>query len=121
LNERVHSFDEAVEFFLALLEKKQEFPFKVQKRLDMLDKNLIKLTNFCDSLDVPTTNNLIEGYFSASLQKGWKRRFKTVDGINKHLKLYQMKLQDLLNISQVTIVGVFTSVAFALGHNHILF
>lgn len=112
---KIRPFQEIIELFIDLLENKEQYSPIIQKRLESLDKNLVELTAFCEGLDMPTTNNLIEGYFSSTLQKAWKRRMKTIKGLSNHLKLYQIKVQGLLEQTTHTIIEAFVSVASIIG------
>ena len=77
----VRSFPEIVENLIQLLEKKDDFSPIVQKRLEMIDKNFVKLTNFCEWHKIPTTSNAIENYFSSTLKMAWKKLMRTVKGL----------------------------------------
>ena len=47
--------EESEEFVRAI----DEYSPELQKRLKMMDKKFINLTNFCESQNIPTTNNFL--------------------------------------------------------------
>ena len=104
---QVRSFPEIVDNLVQLLEKIEEYPPVVQKRLKMLDKNFVSLTNFCEWNKIPTTSNAIENYFSSTLKMAWKKLMRTVKGLKNHLKLIQMKHQNILSQANITIIDAF--------------
>lgn len=112
---KIRPFQEIIELLMDLLENKEQYNPIIQKRLESLDKNLITLTTFCEGYDIPTTNNIMEGYFSSSLQMSWKRKMRTTKGLRNHLKLYQMKVQGLLEKTTHTVIETFVSVAMIIG------
>ena len=86
---------------LDLIENIEKFPVNVQKRLKMMDKMFITLTNFCGSNLIPTTNNIVENYFFRTLNMDWKKRMRTNKGFLFHLKLHAIRLNGIF--SQVTL------------------
>lgn len=75
---------------IANLEKVEQeigfFPKKVQARIKMIRKNFQRFTLFQENPLVPPTNNTIEQYNSATLQKTEKKRFRTVESAELRLK-----------------------------------
>jgi hypothetical protein len=106
----VRSFPEIVENLIQLLEKKDDFSPIVQKRLEMIDKNFVKLTNFCEWHKIPTTSNAIENYFSSTLKMVWKKLMRTVKGLKNHLKLMNMKHQKILAQTKITVIDAFFAI-----------
>jgi len=49
---------------LDMMEDMDKFPVNIQKRLNMMDKIFLNLTNFCESGLIPTTNNVWKIVFS---------------------------------------------------------
>lgn len=106
-NRRVRFFSDIVENLTQLLVNIEQYSPIIQKRLIMIDKNFVQLTNFCEGHNIPTTSNGVENYFSSTLKLGWKRLMRTVNGLKNHLKLMRMKHQDLLSQSEFTIIEAF--------------
>ncbi len=46
-----------------MIEDIDKYPVNIQKRLNMMDKMFLNLTNFCESGLIPATNNVVENYF----------------------------------------------------------
>jgi hypothetical protein len=59
---------------LDLIEDIEEFPVEIQKRLNMMDKMFLNLTNFCESGLIPTTNNVVENYFFKNSEHGLEKK-----------------------------------------------
>jgi len=106
-NRRVRFFSDIVENLTQLLVNIEQYSPIIQKRLIMIDKNFVQLTNFCEGHNIPTTSNGVENYFSSTLKLGWKRIMRTVKGLKNHLKLMQMKHQVRLLQSPLTIIEAF--------------
>jgi hypothetical protein len=90
---QVRTYFDIVEHQLDLMENIDEYSPELQKRLKMMDKKFIDLTNFCESQNIPTTNNFIENYFFRTLNTNWKKRMRTDKGLINHLKLQFMRIQ----------------------------
>lgn len=103
-------YEEIVDNMLDLLSIIEEFPLEVQKRLKMIDKIFLKLTNFCDSEIIPKTNNIVENYFFRTLNMDWKKRMKTDVGFLNHLKLQSIRISGTLNEVKMTIIDVFCAI-----------
>lgn len=77
---------------LAKLEKEiKYFPDKLQKRIKSIRKNLDKLSLFQENVLVPATNNNIEQYYSATLQKTNKKKFRNNESLDLKLKIVREK------------------------------
>lgn len=94
---RIRSFEEIMDLLLNLIERIEKFPIALQNRLKMMDKIFLKLTNFCDSNLIPTTNNGVENYFFRTLNMDWKKRMKTEEGFLLHLKLQAIRLNGVIS------------------------
>jgi transposase-like protein/GTP cyclohydrolase I len=103
----VRAFPDIIENLVRLLESKDNYGPIVQKRLEMIDRDFVKLTSFCEWHKIPTTSNAIENYFSSTLKMGWKKLMRTVKGLKNHLKLMQMKQQEILSQTNITIIDAF--------------
>lgn len=67
------------------------FPKKAQKRIKKIRKNLDKLTLFQENPLIPPTNNNIEQYYSATLQKTAKKKSRNQQSIELKLKILREK------------------------------
>ncbi len=63
------------------------FPKKVRKRIRMIRKNIKYLTLFQENPLVPPTNNTLEQYYSATLQKTEKKKFRCNESLQLKLKI----------------------------------
>ena len=86
---------------LDMIEDIDKYPVNIQKRLNMMDKMFLNLTNFCESGLIPATNNVVENYFFRTLNMDWKKRMRTDEGFLFHLKLHAIRLKGIF--SQVTL------------------
>jgi len=80
---------------LRLLEKIEKesflYPKKLKKRIKRIRENLDKFTVFQENSLVPPTNNNAEHYFSATLQKAAKKRFRSEKFLTARLDLFKAK------------------------------
>lgn len=67
------------------------FPDNLQKRIRFIRKNLDKLSLFQENSLVPATNNNIEQYYSATLQKTNKKKFRNNESLDLKLKIVREK------------------------------
>lgn len=67
------------------------FPDKLQKRIKSIRKNLDKLSLFQENSLVPATNNNVEQYYSATLQKTNKKKFRNNESLDLKLKIVREK------------------------------
>lgn len=67
------------------------FPKKVQNRIKKIRKNLGKLTLFQENPLIPPTNNNIEQYYSATLQKTAKKKSRSQQSMQLKLKILREK------------------------------
>jgi len=72
------------------------FPKKVQNRIKKIRRNLDKLTLFQENPLVQPTNNNIEQYYSATLQKTAKKRFRNTESLQLKLKIIREKWNQTL-------------------------
>jgi len=73
---------------LAKLEREISFfPKKVKKRIKMIIKNIDHLTLFQDNPLVSPTNNVLEQYYSATLQKTEKKKFRCIESLHLKIKI----------------------------------
>jgi hypothetical protein len=107
---KIRTYEEIMDNMLNLLSNIEEFPLEVQKRLKMIDRLFLKLTNFCDSELIPKTNNIVENYFFRTINMDWKKRMKTDAGFLNHLKLQSIRISGVLNEVKMTIIDVFCAI-----------
>lgn len=72
------------------------FSDKLQKRIKSIRKNLDKLSLFQENPLVPATNNNIEQYYSATLQKTNKKKFRNNESLDLKLKIVREKWNQTL-------------------------
>jgi hypothetical protein len=84
---------ESAEYYLIRIEKvlKAFFPKKLKERIKYVRKHWNKFTTFYNHDNVPPTNNGIEQYFSATLQKTSKKRFRTKKSTQLRLNIFKAK------------------------------
>jgi transposase-like protein len=89
---------------LKILEKLEReigfFPEKIQKRIKMIRENIDKLTLFQENPLVPPTNNTLEQYYSATLQKTKKKRFRSNLSLDLKLKIVRERWNKTLEYLQ---------------------
>jgi len=104
---KIRSFAKIMEHQLNLMENINQFSPKLQKRLEMMSKKFVDLTNFCGTHNIPTTNNAIENYFFRTLNMNWKRRMRTDEGLINNLKLQAMRIHGVFSDVKITIPNLF--------------
>jgi hypothetical protein len=104
---KIRSFTEIENHQLELMENIDQFSPVLQKRLKMMNKKFVTLTNFCGAHNIPTTNNAIENYFFRTLNMNWKRRMRTDEGLINNLKLQGMRIHGMFSVVKFTIPDVF--------------
>lgn len=80
-------------------------PNRAKKRLKMILKNKDKLTLFQRNHQVPPTNNTIEQYHSATLQKTEKKIFRSLDSLKKKLLILREKWNGTLQKNDFDFMG----------------
>jgi len=83
------------------------FDKPVPKRLCKIEKDWEKFSIFYFVKGTPSTNNLLENYYSPSLKTQRKKALRTERGINNHIKLSKMKRAGLIINSGKTILQMF--------------
>ena len=87
---------ESLEILKKLVREISFFPKQVQKRIKRIRKNLDKLTLFQENPLIPPTNNTIEQYYSATLQKTKKKKFRCKESLHLKLKITREKWNQTL-------------------------
>lgn len=87
---------ESLEILKKLVREISFFPKQVQKRIKRIRKNFDKLTLFQENPLIPPTNNTIEQYYSATLQKTKKKKFRCKESLHLKLKITREKWNQTL-------------------------
>ena len=103
----LNSLENAKYNFNKLMENLRTYDEVVQKRLWMINKHWLNLTLFHYLPEAPATNNPIESYYSKSLKTDNKKQFRTDKGIEKQIKLTEMRRLNLLKKPQKTFFELF--------------
>lgn len=82
-----HSKQETLEKLKKLERERGYFPKKAQARIKKISENLERFTLFQENPLVPPTNNTMEQYYSATLQKTEKKKFRMLEGAKLKLKI----------------------------------
>lgn len=88
--------EESLEILAKLEREISFFPKQVQKRIKKIKKNFDKFTLFQNNPLVPPTNNTLEQYYSATLQKTNKKKFRCEEGLHLKLKIVREKWNQTL-------------------------
>src|SRR3989338_1145674 len=94
------------------------YPKSVRKRIRMIRKNIDFLTLFQENPLVPPTNNVLEQYYSATLQKTEKKRFRCGESLDLKLKIVREKWNktlDCLSFNFLSFLQFFARVCFFFG------
>tara|TARA_Y100000310_G_C20625082_1_gene785399 strand:+ start:233 stop:1540 length:1308 start_codon:yes stop_codon:yes gene_type:complete len=105
-NLKMRPYNGSVQVFNKLVDEYDDFPDKVQKRLDMISKNWKNLMMFHNFKDAPATNNAIENYFSTSLKTHQKKQYTSDEGIERQMKLSWMKRAGMLKYEGKTLLQI---------------
>lgn len=108
---------------LEILEKLEReigfFPKQVQKRIKKIRRNLDKLTPFQENPLIPPTNNNIEQYYSATLQKTNKKRFRSEESLKLKLNIVREKWNKTignLKFNFLEFLQLFAKIHYFFGH-----
>lgn len=107
-----YTLEEAKKKFEKVKQLKQYYPKLLQKRIDKIEKNWEHYTLFLVDRNVPPTSNLAEQYFSSTLQRSEKKKFRSDDSLNEFLKIERLKKRGMLSallcgLSFIEILGLF--------------
>jgi len=100
-------YKQARRIFNALMSEKASFGMNIQDRLDLIEKRWDNLTAFYFVDGAPATNNKLENYYSKTLKKDHKKQFRTDDGVERHLKLHEMKGAGMIDRCKNTLLDKF--------------
>ena len=100
-------YKQAKRIFNTLMREKDSFGVNIQNRLDLIEKRWDNLTAFYFVDGAPATNNKLENYYSKTLKKDHKKQFRTDGGIERHLKLHEMKGAGMIDRCKNTLLDKF--------------
>mgnify|MGYP001197958216 CR=1 FL=1 len=103
-----HTLNKAKKKFDFVRRLRSYYPKKVQEWIDKIEGGWEHYTLFLVDRNVPPTTNWIEQYFSSTLQRSEKKKFRNIDSVNEFLKIQRIKQS-----------GVFLSLISVLGLNFI--
>ena len=90
------------------------YPKPIQKLLDRIKGNWTHYTLFLIDKNVPPTSNLIEQYFSSTLQRSDKKEFRNINSLNEFIRLERMKKSGIFprlitdtGLNFIAIIGIF--------------
>jgi len=86
----------------------------IQKLIDRIEVDWTHYTLFLADKNVPPTSNLIEQYFSSTLQRSDKKKFRNVNSLHEFIRMERMKKSGILprlitesGLNFITIIGIF--------------
>ena len=85
------SLDSANRKFNTLYNRKEYLPPKIKNYLENFKKDKNKLFNYIENNLIPKTNNWIEGFYKHTMEKYYKTRFITSEGIDMYLNLSEIR------------------------------
>ena len=105
-NLELRTYYEALKNFKDLLAKIDSFETAVRRRLMKIEEYWPKLTAFYLFDNAPSTNNVLENYYSVSLKTHRKKQLK-VTGIEDQMKLSALKRSGIFGRPQRTLLDAF--------------
>ena len=103
-----HTLNKAKKKFDSVKMLRGYYPKELQKWIDKIEEDWGHYTLFLVDRNVPPTSNFIEQYYSSTLQRSEKKKFRNLDSLNGFLKIQRIKHS-----------GLFLSLISALGLNFI--
>jgi len=103
-----HTLNKAKKKFDSVKMLRGYYPKELQKWIDKIEEDWGHYTLFLVDRNVPPTSNFIEQYYSSTLQRSEKKKFRNLDSLNGFLKIQRIKQS-----------GLFLSLISALGLNFI--
>lgn len=102
---RKHTLNKASKKFNFVKRLRSYYPKKVQEWIDKIEEDWEHYTLFLVDRNVPPTSNLIEQYFSSTLQRSEKKKFRNLDSLNEFLRIQRIKQSGVL-LSLVSVLGL---------------
>jgi len=93
-----YTMEEAKKKFEKIKLLKSLYPKPTRARISKLEKEWEHYTLFLVDKNVPPTSNLAEQYYSSTLQRSEKKKFRNEETINKFLKIERLKKAGILPI-----------------------
>lgn len=93
-----YTVEEAKKKFEKIKLLKSFYPKPVQARINKIEKEWEHYILFLVDRNVPPTSNLAEQYYSSTLQRSEKKKFRNEETINKFLKIERLKKAGILPI-----------------------
>lgn len=88
---QVNTLSEANRKFNTLYNRRDYLPEDMSNYIENLKKDQPKLFNYLENDKIPKTNNLIEGFYKHTMEKYYKKRFITSEGIDMFLDLSEIR------------------------------
>lgn len=109
-----YTLEEAEKKFNFVKTLKHTYPNSLQKLIDKIEKDWEHYILFLVDKNVPPTSNGIEQYFSSTLQRSEKKKFRSEESLAEFLRIERIKKADsflslisLLGLNFIEIIGLF--------------
>ena len=90
------------------------YPKPIPKLIDRIEVDWAHYTLFLVDKNVPPTSNLIEQYFSSTLQRSDKKEFRNINSLNEFIRLERIKKSGIFprliteaGLNFIAIIGIF--------------
>lgn len=100
-----HTLNKAKKKFDFVKMLRSYYPKELQKWIDKIEEDWEHYTLFLVDESVPPTSNFIEQYYSATLQRSEKKKFRNLESLNEFLKIQRIK-QSGLFLSLISVLGL---------------
>jgi len=100
-----HTLNKARKKFDSVKRLGSYYPKKVQEWIDKIEEDWEHYTLFLVDRNVPPTTNWIEQYFSSTLQRSEKKKFRNLESLNEFLKIQRIKQSGVL-LSLISVLGL---------------
>ena len=84
---------------------KNYYPKDVKKVIDKIEKDWEHYTLFLKDTNIPPTSNGIEQYFSSTLQRSEKKKFRTIDSLIDFLRIQRIKKSNIF-LDLISVLGL---------------
>ena len=100
-----HTLNKAKKKFDSVKMLRSYYPKELQKWIDKIEEDWEHYTLFLVDRNVPPTSNGIEQYFSSTLQRSEKKKFRNLGSLNEFLKIQRIKQSGVL-LSLISVLGL---------------
>ena len=100
-----HTLNKAKKKFDSVKMLRSYYPKELQKWIDKIEEDWEHYTLFLVDRNVPPTSNGIEQYFSSTLQRSEKKKFRNLNSLNEFLKIQRIKQSGVL-LSLISVLGL---------------